>query len=227
MSLILLALGLYVLVRFTVRGLRRDRLGQPLRNASSGPSGSSPASSTPRAAAAGAGGDPAILASGRLDRAGSSVDRHERVPGLAGCQHRLPAGAGVPGRQRHLGRRAAHRWPHRGPDRRLAGAPRPPRVLGSAVGASSSSPTAAPCCAATGSTLPSRRGMPCTPSSSSCGSAYRCAPTLSGTSTSREPAPHATPADVEARRSPTRPEGPRAECWRGLKAGGDWGPRWA
>ena len=31
MALILFALGLYVLARFTVRGLRTDRLGQPLR----------------------------------------------------------------------------------------------------------------------------------------------------------------------------------------------------
>ncbi len=68
MSLILLALGVYVLVRFTVRGLRTDRLGQPLRTRFLGPLGLF-AGFIDASGGAGWGpvGTPAILASGRLE----------------------------------------------------------------------------------------------------------------------------------------------------------------
>src|SRR4051812_28993213 len=53
MSLILLTLGVYLLVRFTLRGIDRRHLGKPLRKRFLARWGSSPASSTPRVAAAG------------------------------------------------------------------------------------------------------------------------------------------------------------------------------
>ena len=68
MSLILLALGIYVLVRFTVKGLRRDRLGQPLRRRFLTPLGLV-AGFVDATGGGGWGpvGTPAILASGRLE----------------------------------------------------------------------------------------------------------------------------------------------------------------
>lgn len=68
MSLILLVLGLYVLTRFTVRGLRTDRLGQPLTKGFLTPLGLFGGFID---ATGGGGwgpvGTPAILASGRLE----------------------------------------------------------------------------------------------------------------------------------------------------------------
>lgn len=68
MSLLLLALGLYVLVRFTVRGLRTDRLGHPLRARFLAPLGLF-AGFVDATGGGGWGpvGTPAILASGRLE----------------------------------------------------------------------------------------------------------------------------------------------------------------
>jgi uncharacterized membrane protein YfcA len=68
MSLILLALGVYVLTRFTVRGLRTDRLGHPLRKRFLGPLGLF-AGFVDATGGGGWGpvGTPAILASGRLE----------------------------------------------------------------------------------------------------------------------------------------------------------------
>lgn len=68
MSLILLALGVYILVRFTVRGLRTDRLGQPLRVRFLAPLGLF-AGFVDATGGGGWGpvGTPALLASGRLE----------------------------------------------------------------------------------------------------------------------------------------------------------------
>ncbi|PKW25874.1 sulfite exporter TauE/SafE family protein [Phycicoccus duodecadis] len=68
MSLLLLALGTYVLVRFTVRGLRRDRLGAPLRSRFLAPLGLV-AGFVDSTGGGGWGpvGTPALLASGRLE----------------------------------------------------------------------------------------------------------------------------------------------------------------
>lgn len=68
MSLVLLALGVYVLVRFTVRGLRTDRLGHPLRKRFLAPLGLF-AGFVDATGGGGWGpvGTPAILASGRLE----------------------------------------------------------------------------------------------------------------------------------------------------------------
>jgi hypothetical protein len=68
MSLLLLVLGGYILVRFTVFGLRRDRLGLPLRKRFLGPLGLV-AGFVDATGGGGWGpvGTPAILASGRLE----------------------------------------------------------------------------------------------------------------------------------------------------------------
>ncbi|WP_277210804.1 sulfite exporter TauE/SafE family protein [Isoptericola croceus] len=68
MSVLLLALGLYVLLRFTFRGLRTDRLGQPLRRRFLTPLGLV-AGFMDATGGGGWGpiGTPAILASGRLE----------------------------------------------------------------------------------------------------------------------------------------------------------------
>jgi uncharacterized membrane protein YfcA len=67
-SLILLGLGLYVLLRFTFRGLRTDRLGQPLRKRFLAPLGLV-AGFVDATGGGGWGpvGTPAILASGRME----------------------------------------------------------------------------------------------------------------------------------------------------------------
>jgi len=68
MSLLLLGLGLYVLLRFTLRGLRTDRLGQPLRKRFLTPLGLV-AGFMDATGGGGWGpvGTPAILASGRME----------------------------------------------------------------------------------------------------------------------------------------------------------------
>ncbi|GAA4401219.1 sulfite exporter TauE/SafE family protein [Fodinibacter luteus] len=86
MSLVLLALGVYVLARFTVRGLRRDRLGQPLRRRFLAPLGLV-AGFVDATGGGGWGpvGTPAILASGRLEprRVIGSIDTSEFLVSVA------------------------------------------------------------------------------------------------------------------------------------------------
>ncbi|TDB87443.1 sulfite exporter TauE/SafE family protein [Actinomadura sp. 7K534] len=68
MAIILLTLGTYILVRFTLRGIRTDRLGRPLRKRFLGPLGLV-AGFVDSTGGGGWGpvGTPAILASGRLE----------------------------------------------------------------------------------------------------------------------------------------------------------------
>lgn len=86
MSLILLALGLYVLIRFTVAGLPRDRVGLPLRKRFLGPLGLV-AGFVDATGGGGWGpvGTPAILASGRLEprRVIGSIDTSEFLVAVA------------------------------------------------------------------------------------------------------------------------------------------------
>jgi uncharacterized membrane protein YfcA len=86
MSLVLLALGVYVLVRFTVRGLRTDRLGHPLRKRFLGPLGLF-AGFVDATGGGGWGpvGTPAILASGRLEprKVIGSIDTSEFLVSVA------------------------------------------------------------------------------------------------------------------------------------------------
>ncbi|KGN36739.1 sulfite exporter TauE/SafE family protein [Knoellia subterranea] len=86
MSLILLTLGLYVLVRFTVRGLRTDRLGHPLRKRFLAPLGLV-AGFVDATGGGGWGpvGTPAILASGRLEprKVIGSIDTSEFLVSVA------------------------------------------------------------------------------------------------------------------------------------------------
>ena len=86
MSVILLSLGVYVLVRFTVQGLRRDRLGQPLRRRFLAPLGLF-AGFVDATGGGGWGpvGTPAILASGRLEprKVIGSIDTSEFLVSLA------------------------------------------------------------------------------------------------------------------------------------------------
>lgn len=86
MSTILLALGLYVLVRFTVKGLRKDRLGQPLRKRFLGPLGLF-AGFVDATGGGGWGpvGTPALLASGRIEprKTIGSIDTSEFLVALA------------------------------------------------------------------------------------------------------------------------------------------------
>jgi uncharacterized membrane protein YfcA len=86
MSVILLALGAYVLLRFTLRGLRTDRLGQPLRKRFLGPLGLV-AGFVDATGGGGWGpvGTPAILASGRLEprKTIGSIDTSEFLIAVA------------------------------------------------------------------------------------------------------------------------------------------------
>lgn len=86
MSGILLLLGLYVLVRFTVKGLRKDRLGQPLRKRFLGPLGLF-AGFVDATGGGGWGpvGTPALLASGRIEprKTIGSIDTSEFLVALA------------------------------------------------------------------------------------------------------------------------------------------------
>jgi uncharacterized membrane protein YfcA len=86
MSLILLALGVYVLVRFTLRGLRTDRLGHPLRKRFLAPLGLF-AGFVDATGGGGWGpvGTPAILASGRLEprKVIGSIDTSEFLVSVA------------------------------------------------------------------------------------------------------------------------------------------------
>lgn len=86
MSLILLTLGVYVLVRFTVKGLRKDRLGHPLRKRFLAPLGLF-AGFIDATGGGGWGpvGTPAILASGRLEprKVIGSIDTSEFLVSVA------------------------------------------------------------------------------------------------------------------------------------------------
>jgi uncharacterized membrane protein YfcA len=86
MSLILLSLGVYVLVRFTVQGLPKDRLHKPLRKRFLSPLGLV-AGFVDATGGGGWGpiGTPAILASGRLEprRVIGSIDTSEFLVALA------------------------------------------------------------------------------------------------------------------------------------------------
>ncbi|MDX2598858.1 sulfite exporter TauE/SafE family protein [Streptomyces caniscabiei] len=86
MSLILLALGLYVLSRFTLRGLPRERLGRPLRKRFLSPLGLV-AGFLDATGGGGWGpvGTPALLASGRLEprKVIGSVDTSEFLVAVA------------------------------------------------------------------------------------------------------------------------------------------------
>ena len=221
MSLILLALGLYVLVRFTVRGLRRDRLGHPLRKRFLGP-----ARALRRVRRRhgrrrlGAGRHPRHPGQ-RPARAaqGHRLDRHQRVPRLAGGQHRLPARARV---------RRASTPPGSSPCSSVAPS-RPRSPLGwcatsprasSARGRRRHHPHQQPHPAAQRLGRRPRADAVCRVRlrSSSCGRPLwptRCAPTSpSGTSTSRRQPPRMRSRPTpSARRSPTPPEA------RGLRAG--------
>lgn len=97
MSLILLSLGVYVLVRFTVRGLRTDRLGRPLRKRFLSPLGLV-AGFVDATGGGGWGpvGTPAILASGRLEprKVIGSIDTSEFLVSVAASVAFLAALAG-------------------------------------------------------------------------------------------------------------------------------------
>ena len=86
MSVLLLALGIYVLTRFTVAGVRRDRLGQPLRRRFLAPLGLV-AGFVDATGGGGWGpvGTPAILASGRMEprRVIGSIDTSEFLVSVA------------------------------------------------------------------------------------------------------------------------------------------------
>ena len=86
MALILLALGIYILVRFTAFGLPRGRLGQPLRKRFLGPLGLV-AGFVDSTGGGGWGpvGTPAILASGRLEprKVIGSIDASEFLVAVA------------------------------------------------------------------------------------------------------------------------------------------------
>lgn len=136
MAVLLLALGLYVVIRFTVRGLRTDRLGQPLRKRFLAPLGLL-AGFMDATGGGGWGpvGTPAILASGRLEprKVIGSIDTSEFFVAVAASLGFLVGlgGAGVD-----------YRWALALLLGGLVAAPiaawlvrlLPPRVLGSAVG---------------------------------------------------------------------------------------------
>jgi uncharacterized protein len=86
MALILLALGLYILIRFTAFGIPRDRLGQPLRKRFLGPLGVV-AGFVDATGGGGWGpvGTPAILASGRMEprKVIGSIDTSEFLVAIA------------------------------------------------------------------------------------------------------------------------------------------------
>jgi uncharacterized membrane protein YfcA len=86
MSLVLLALGVYLLVRFTLRGVDRSRLGQPMRTRFLGPLGLV-AGFVDATGGGGWGpvGTPAILASGRMEprKVIGSIDTSEFLVAVA------------------------------------------------------------------------------------------------------------------------------------------------
>jgi len=86
MSGILLALGVYILVRFTFKGLRKDRLGQPVRKRFLAPLGVF-AGFVDATGGGGWGpvGTPALLASGRMEprKVIGSIDTSEFLVALA------------------------------------------------------------------------------------------------------------------------------------------------
>ena len=127
MSIILLSLGLYLLIRFTVRGLDRKNLGKPLRKRFLTPLGLVGGFLD---ATGGGGwgpvGTPALLASGRIEprKVIGSIDTSEFLVAIAASLGFI-IGIGSAGHQLRLGGRAARRRPHRRADRGLAGPPHP------------------------------------------------------------------------------------------------------
>ena len=99
MSLILLSLGVYLLVRFTLRGIDRRHLGKPMRKRFLGPlglvAGLRRRHRWRRLGPGGHAGDPGQRPDGAAQ--GDRLDRHLRVPGRARRQPRLPAGLGSQG----------------------------------------------------------------------------------------------------------------------------------
>ena len=108
MSLILLTLGVYILVRFTLRGIDRRHLGKPMRKRFLGPLGLV-AGFVDATGGGGWGpvGTPAILASGRMEprKVIGSIDTSEFLV-AARRQPRLPVRARLAGRELRLGRSA-------------------------------------------------------------------------------------------------------------------------
>jgi uncharacterized protein len=86
MSLVLLTLGVYILARFTLKGLRKDRLGQPLRKRFLAPLGLF-AGFVDATGGGGWGpvGTPALLASGRMEprKVIGSIDTSEFLVAIA------------------------------------------------------------------------------------------------------------------------------------------------
>ena len=128
MSAILLALGIYILIRFTLFGLRKDRLGLPLRKRFLAPLGLF-AGFVDATGGGGWGpvGTPALLASGRIEprKVIGSIDTSEFLVADR-RQPRLPDRARLAGHQPGLGPRAPRRRRHRRTDRRVA-RPQDPR----------------------------------------------------------------------------------------------------
>ena len=135
MSIILLTLGLYILIRFTTMGLPKGNLGKPLHKRFLAPLGLF-AGFIDASGGGGWGpvGTPALLASGRIEprKVIGSIDTSEFIvarcrqprlsvqPGFSG--HRLELGRGDPDRRRH--RRARRGLPgpaHSAPAARLTG----------------------------------------------------------------------------------------------------------
>ena len=172
MSLILFGLGLYVMSRFTFRGMPKGNLGKPLRKrflVAARPGGRVPGRDGRRRLGA---RRYARAAGQRPDGAaqGDRLDRHQRVPGGRRRQPGLPVLARLPGPELGLGPRLPARRHGRRARRRLAGPPAS-RHASSAPrsAASSSSPTSVRSSRATGSPRPARSAPPCTSSSTRCG----------------------------------------------------------
>ena len=105
MSLILLALGVYILVRFTLRGIDRRHLGKPMRKRFLGPLGLV-AGFVDATGGGGWGpvGTPAILASGRMEprKVIGSIDtvgvpRRRSPPASASCSRSARRASTSPG----------------------------------------------------------------------------------------------------------------------------------
>ena len=122
MSLILVSLGVYLLVRFTLRGIDRRNLGKPMRKRFLGPLGLV-AGFVDATGGGGWGpvGTPALLASGRMEprKVIGSIDTSEFLVALAASLGFLLV-ARLPGHRPGVGGRPARRRPDRRADRRVA-----------------------------------------------------------------------------------------------------------
>ena len=109
MSLILLSLGVYLLVRFTLRGIDRRNLGKPMRKRFLAPLGLVAGFVD----ATGGGGWGPVGTPGAAGQRphgaaqGHRLDRHLGVPRRAGREPRLPVRARLAGHQRRVGGRPA------------------------------------------------------------------------------------------------------------------------